>query len=270
MRLLVAGSAQVDAGKTTFAAGLAAYTDAPAYKPRAGTDYWFDHDDVRRAVADGRLYGKDARTLAALDGGAPERRNPVHRLWTPAPGTGKGLLGRIDRAFLCDRVTLNGDDAFVVNGTVDLPDLLTETLPLADATVVETLGEFNAVMGERHRAAFDAVADRVAAEERVVVESYADIARPLDGFVPDAVAVVEPARLRVYEGERYAKACEVASGSAHEGRLEERVENVLEFVEPWSRHRLRPLTGDHRSDPAAVADAYAEAYDALLAVAEDD
>ena len=267
MRLLVAGSARVDAGKTTFAAGLAARTDAPAYKPRAGNDYWFDHDDVRRAVADGRLYGKDARRLAALDDDPPERRNPVHRLWTPAPGAGKGLLGRTDRAFLCDRVTLDEGDGFVVNGTVDLPALLTETLPLADAVAVETLEEFNAVMGERHRAAFDGVGERIAAEERVVVESYADIARPLEGFVPDAVAVVEPARLRIYEGERYAKACEVASGSAHEGRLEERVENVLEFVEPWSRHRLRPLTGEHRKDPAAVADAYADAYEALLAVA---
>ncbi|MFC5969983.1 ATPase [Halomarina salina] len=270
MRLLVAGSARVDAGKTTFASGLAAHLDAPAYKPRAGNDYWFDHDDVRHAVADGRLYGKDVRTLAGLGEDPPEQRNPVHRLWTPAPGTGKGLLGRTDRAFLCDRVTLDGRDEFVVNGTVDLPPLLTETLPLADATVVESLDEFNAVMADRHRAAFDAVAARVAAEERVVVESYADIARPLDGAVPDAVAVVEPARLRIYEGERYAKACEVASGSAREGRLEERVERVLEFVEPWSRHRLRPLPGEHRDDPDAVAEAYADAYDALVGVAEAD
>jgi predicted P-loop ATPase/GTPase len=269
MRLLVAGGAQVDAGKTTFAAGLAAYTDTPAYKPRAGNDYWFDHDDVRHALVEGRLYGKDARTLAAAgEGPAPEVHNPVHRLWTPAPGEGTGLLGRSERAFLCDRVTLDGADEFVVNGTVDLPDALTGALPLADATRVSTLEEFNAVMAERHRAAFDAVADRVASEERVVVESYADIARPLDGFEPDAVAVVEPARLRVFDGERYAKACEVAAGSAHEGRLEERVENVLEFVDARSRRPLAPLAGETRADPAAVARAYADAYDDLLAVVD--
>lgn len=268
MRLLVAGGSQVDAGKTTFAAGLAAHADAPGYKPRAGNDYWFDHDDVRHSVADGRLYGKDVRTLAALDDGRPELRNPVHRLWTPAPGSGTGLLGRTDRAFLCDRVTVDGADEFVVNDTVDLPPMVREFLPLDGATHVSTLADFNAVMADRHRAAFDGVADRVAAEDDVVVESYADIARPLDGFVPDAVAVVEPARLRLFEGERYAKACEVASGSAHEGRLEERVENVLEYLDPVERRSLVPLPGETRRDPTAVATAYADHYEALVALAD--
>ncbi|MFD1512344.1 ATPase [Halomarina rubra] len=269
MRLLVAGGARVDAGKTTFAAGLAVATGAPAYKPRAGNDYWFDHDDVRHALAEGRLYGKDVRTLAALDDARPEGRNPVHRLWTPAPDGGTGLLGRTDRAFCCDRLTLDGDDEFVVNGTVDLPAPVTEALSLADATVVETLDEFNDVMRERHRAAFDAVAARIANEDDVVVESYADIARPLDGFEPDAVAVVEPGRLRVYDGDRYARACEVASGSAHEGRLEERVENVVEYLDVRERRHLHPLDAETRSDPDAIAAAYADAYAAVLGVAGD-
>ncbi|MWG35970.1 ATPase [Halomarina oriensis] len=268
MHLLVAGGSQVDAGKTTFAAGLAVHAATPAYKPRAGNDYWFDHDDVRHSVADGRLYGKDVRTLATLDDAPPELRNPVHRLWTPAPGTGTGVLGRTDRAFLCDRVTVDGESEFVVNGTVDLPPMLREFLPLEDATRVSSLDEFNDVMADRHRAAFDGVAERVAAEGDVVVESYADIARPLDGFAPDAVAVVEPARLRVFDGARYAKACEVASGSAHEGRLEERVENVLEYLDPLERRALEPLADEVRSDPAAVATAYADHYDALLAVTD--
>ncbi|MEF8791499.1 MAG: ATPase, partial [Haloarculaceae archaeon] len=65
MRLLVAGADRVDAGKTTFSTGLVHETGATGYKPRAGNDYWFDHDDYRRAVDAGRLYGKDARRLAA-------------------------------------------------------------------------------------------------------------------------------------------------------------------------------------------------------------
>jgi len=50
--ILVAGGARVDAGKTTFSTGLVADLaaragDAVGVKPRAGNDYWYDHDDYR-------------------------------------------------------------------------------------------------------------------------------------------------------------------------------------------------------------------------------
>ncbi|WP_276257277.1 ATPase [Haloglomus litoreum] len=274
MQLLVAGSDRVDAGKTTFSVGLLAETGATGYKPRAGNDYWFDHDDYRRAVEDGRLYGKDAKRLASAAPGdhRPEAINPVHRLWTPAPGAGKGLLGQDDREFLVDRVGGTGPDedpAFVVNATADLPSGLAERLPLSDARRVADLDEANAAMADCHRPAMEAIGEAVAAADRAVVESYADIARPLDGFEPDAVAVVEPRRVRIYDGERYANACDVASGSAHEGRLEERVGNVVDLLEPRARVELPALTSDERDAPETVADAYAPAYQALLATAVD-
>ncbi|WP_254537826.1 ATPase [Halomarina litorea] len=269
MRLLVAGADRVDAGKTTFAVGLAAHTDSLAVKPRAGNDYWFDYDDYRAAVDAGRLYGKDARRLAAVSGESPEAVNPVHRLWTPAPGEGKGLLGREGRAVLCDRVTLDGGHEYVVNGTRDLPERASDALPLDDATTVASLHEYNAVMERLHRPALDTMADRVEAADRVVVESYADIARPLTEFVPDAVAVVEPTRVRLYDGGRYANACSVASGSAREGRLEVRVGNVLELIEPTARATLAPLPDEVRSDPEAIAEANDHAYRALVATALD-
>ena len=84
MKLLVAGDARVDAGKTTFAAGLVAAIDgAVGFKPSAGNDYWYDHDTARAALDAGRLYGKDVTTLAAVsDTDHPEEwLNPVHRLW---------------------------------------------------------------------------------------------------------------------------------------------------------------------------------------------
>jgi len=118
-----------------------------------------------------------------------------------------------------------------------------------------------------HRRALDGAADRIASADRAVVESYADIARPLAGFEPDAVAVVEPGRARLYDGERYANACSVASGSAQEGRLEERVGTVLELVEPRARVSLPPLTGDRQADAGAIVDAYEPAYEALIATA---
>jgi len=132
--ILVAGGARVDAGKTTFSTGLVADLaaragDAVGVKPRAGNDYWYDHDDYRIASDSGRLYGKDARRLAAAstrslasvgersrpEAITPESINPVHRLWRPTPDR-TGMLGDTDRTFLCDRVTTEGGSRFVVNG----------------------------------------------------------------------------------------------------------------------------------------------------------
>ncbi|MFC5366569.1 ATPase [Salinirubrum litoreum] len=279
MRLLVAGGDRVDAGKTTFSVGLLAHLaevdHAPVgFKPRAGNDYWFDHDDVQAATGDGRLYGKDATRLAAASAGdvRPEAINPVHRLWRPTPGR-QGLLGESDRTFLVDRVTGGGsetdlDTQFVVNGEAesdgDLPDLVKNTLPLADATRVSSIPEFNDLMADRYLPAFERVADRIRATDTAVVESYSDIALPLDDVGFDAVAVVEPTRCRVYAADRYLKACEVARGSARDGQLEERVGAVVEMLDPLARVELPALSGEAQNDPASVAEANREAYHALL------
>lgn len=280
MKLLVAGSDRVDAGKTTFSVGLCREASARGYKPRAGHDYWFDHDDYRAAVADGRLYGKDAKRLAAASPGSvrPEDINPIHRLWLPTPGRGSGLLGQDGRQFVCDRVSVGDDapdgvsttdtgDAYVVNDTIELPASARESLPLDDALRVDSLSAFNDLMGRLHAPATDRLAAEIEAADRAVIESYADIARPFPSLSADAVAVVEPRRCRVFDGERYLKACEVASGSAREGQLEERVGNVLELVDPVATVSLPALTSDDRADPDAVADAYTPAYEALFSVA---
>ena len=268
MKLLVAGASEVDAGKTTFTAGLLERTGVRGFKPRAGNGYWHDHDAVRRALRDGRLYGTDAKRLAAISPGdrRPEAINPVHRLWLPRPGGGTGLLGREARAFVVDRVTPPGDDAthHVVNGSVDLPAAVADGLQLSEAAAVESLPELNDLMARLHGPALDALGEQIAERDAAVVESYADIARPLAGFVPDAVAIVEPRRCRVYDGGRYAKACDVASGSAHEGRLEERVAHVTDLLDPAATAGLPALSREARSDPSTVADAYMEAYEALL------
>jgi len=265
MRLLVAGGARVDAGKTTFSVGLLDRIGGIGFKPRAGNDFWFDHDDVRRAADEGRLYGKDAKRLAAASAAdvTPEDINPVHRLWRPSPGGGSGILGREDRTFLVDRV----GDGFVVNDTVALPDAVRDSLPLADAPRVADLGAFNELMADRHLPAQRALGEDIDAVDRAVVESYADVARPLESVEPDAVAVVEPGRARIYDGERYENGCAVATGGPDAGQLEERVSGVTDLVDPETRVDLPALPGDRQSDPAAVADAYEAAYDALLATA---
>lgn|GEM_PF-119393 len=288
--LLVAGGDRVDAGKTTFSTGLVASLaeradDAVGVKPRAGNDHWFDHDDYRIASDAGRLYGKDARRLAAastrplaaIGGGrrpeavAPESINPVHRLWRPTPGR-TGMLGDADRTFLCDRVTGADGTRFVVNGAAEeaglLPDGLAERLPLADATRVDDVPAFNDVMAADYLPAFDRLAERIAATAvPVVVESYADVAGPLspDGPVtPDAVAVVDPGRSRIYDGDRYATARAVASGSSREGTMEEHTEAVTDMIEPIATVGLPALGGDVRGDPSRVAKRYGPAYEALF------
>ncbi|TQQ82743.1 ATPase [Halonotius terrestris] len=276
MKLLVAGDARVDAGKTTFAAGLLAALDsAVGFKPRAGNDYWYDHDDAAAALSDGRLYGKDVATMAAAgDTDQPEETlNPVHRLWRPTPDR-TGMLGEAGQTFLIDRVTTPEGLLFVVNGVAEreglLPNRVAESLPLDDAPRVETVERFNDVMTDRYLPAFERVTERIAATTPAVVESYADIALPVAGIDFDAVAVVGPTRVRLYDGSRYLKAHDVASGSVREGQLEERVDRVVEMIEPVSTHTLRPLDDDERGDSTRIADAYVDVYEALLDIALTD
>lgn len=262
MKLLVAGADRVDAGKTTFTIGLLDTLDAVGFKPRAGNDYWFHHDDYRHAVEQGRLFGKDAKRLAAASPGdlAPADINPVHRLWRPSPGSGAGMLGQPDREFVVDRVAEN----YVVNDTVEIPTAVRRYLPLDEAIRVSSLPELNEVMGNLHLVALDGIARRIAGRERVVVESYGDVARPLREFEPDAVAVVEPARVRIYDGDRYRKACSITSGGPEEGQLEERVPAVVDLIDPVGSAPLPALSSEEREDPSAIASAYERSYEKLL------
>jgi predicted P-loop ATPase/GTPase len=266
MTLLVCGGRAVDAGKTTFTVGLLDRLDGVGFKPRAGNDHWFDQDDVRVAVERGRLYGKDAKRLAAAGRRdcRPEEINPVHRLWRPAPGPGSGLLGRDDREFVLDRV----GERLVVNGEAEMPDLVTEHLPVDDAGSVNSLTEANQVMEQLHLDAIRSLTDDVRETDRAVVESYGDVALPLRTVEYGAVAVVEPRRARIYDGDRFLKAHRVAAGGPREGYLEEPVDELVSLLDPEATVELPALTSKQRADPAAVATAYEPAYDELLAAAD--
>lgn len=266
MTLLVVGASRVDAGKTTFATGLVAHAGAVGFKPRAGNDYWFHHDDYCRAVDEGRLYGADARRLAAASPGdvEPETVNPVHRLWCPSPGE-TGFLGQDDRTFLVDRV----GDRYVVNGDADVPRSVRENLPLSGAVAVESIEELNRTIERLHVPAMGSLSATIDAADRAVVESYGDVARPLREIEPDAVAIVEPGRARLVDGERYVRACAITAGGPGpgDGQLEERVGSVVDPLDPAVTVSLPALRSEVRADPAAVADEYADAYAELLSIA---
>jgi predicted P-loop ATPase/GTPase len=271
MRLLVAGASRVDAGKTTFTTGLLDRLGGVGFKPRAGNDYWFDHDDYRRSLEEGSLYGKDAKRLAAASTGDydPEDLNPVHRLWRPSPGPDTGLLGQAHREFVLDRV----GESFVVNARADVPESARENLPLSDAPEVESVAQLNDVIRRLHLPMFEGFADRIRAVQAetgssAVVESYGDVALPIRGVSFDAVAVVEPGRMRAYDGDRFLKACEVAGGTPREGQLEVHTADVTDLADPKATASLAPLSEADRRNPAAVARAYADAYEELLSIAE--
>jgi predicted P-loop ATPase/GTPase len=165
----------------------------------------------------------------------------------------------------------------VVNERADVPEAVREGLPVGDAVRVGSLDELNAATGRRHVPALRAVGRRIRETDRAVVESYGDIARPLQGTTAgddgppeglyDAVAAVEPGRVRVYDGGRYVRACDVASTSPRDGRLERRVGDVLVHLDPAATVDLPALGSDERDDPATVARRYAGAYDALVEAA---
>lgn len=274
MRLLVAGGDRVDAGKTTFSTGLLDRVGGVGYKPRAGNDYWFDQDDYRHAVDRGRLFGKDAKRLAAASevDVRPETINPIHRLWRPSPGNGRGLIGGDDRRFVLDRV----GETYVVNADAEVPPSAREGLPIDDAPRVGTVEELNRLTAECYLPQLEALADEIRGRERAVIESYGDVALPLGDVGIDAVAVVEPGRARIFGGDRYLTACEVVAGNGRRtgrafggrvGSLEERVEDVTAHLDPTATVSLPALGSEERADPGAVADAYEVAYDALLAEA---
>jgi len=264
MNLLVAGSNQLDAGKTTFSVGLVEQTGAVGYKPRAGNDFWYSHDDVLSAAESETLYGKDARKLAAAgpSGMTPAEINAVHRLWRPTPGGVGGVLEQDGREFLLDRA----GDTYIRNATTTIPEVVRESFPVESAIAVESLAAFNDAMERYHQPVQAELRAEIDARPLSVVESYGAIARPLPELEHDAVAVVEPRRVRIYDGRRYDKGCSIAGGSPgpDRGTLEERVTDVTDLIDPVETVALPPLSSSARDDPAAIADAYKPAYDALL------
>lgn len=261
MRVLVTGSARVDAGKTTYSLGLMHTHGMPGFKPRAGSDYWYHHTTYQTATSEGRLYGRDARRLADATPGPHqvETINPLHRLWRPTPAA-DDFIGPPDRQFLLDRL---GQNDYIVNANTDLPRSAHETLPLTAATRVHTIEDLNRVTEQRYLPALAALVEHINMTDAAVIESYGSIARPCTGLDLDYAVVVEPGRARVYAGPRWLKACDVVGGSAFEGRREQRVSDVTALLEPVATVDLPPLASDELASLERIADAYATAYDHL-------
>ncbi len=259
MRILVVGVRQLDAGKTTFTRGLVSATGLRAYKPRAGNDRWYDHDAYRKTLDEGLLVGKDTRLLARAQPDASSLKyiNPIHRLWGPSFEPAGGMHDRPYREFLVDRA----GETHVVNATVELPAELRRALPLEGAVEVTSIREMNEVVEEHYIPLLERWEAQVATENGLVVESYGDIAAPVQTLSFDIVAAVEPGRVRYFDGNRYEEACKNIPRRAREGTMEPIVEDVIAGLSSLETVDLPPLTGAARKSPADIARAYREAYE---------
>ncbi|ESS11117.1 MAG: putative P-loop ATPase/GTPase [uncultured archaeon A07HR60] len=270
-------------------------------KPRAGNDFWHDYDAVRSALSEGALYGRDVARLAGAGGTPLEASstdddesshsrgqasspmettetarlsrhhltdiNPIHRLWRPTPGE-TGLLGEQDRTFLIDRVATQDGVEYVVNGSAEqrgvMPSEIFDALELEGATRVTSVEELNQITAEVYLDASRRLVSRLEAATRpLVIESYGDVAVPLELPV-DAVAVVDPSRVRLYRGSSFLKSRDRVAGSPREGRFETHTAAITDSLDPVAVQSLSSLSRGARENPEQVASRYADIYARLV------
>ncbi len=273
MIVLVVGSDRVDAGKRRSRSACSSEPAPPATSPARATTSGSTTTtvSVRSPMDDCTAKTRrDSRTQR--DASGPRVAQPGPSAVATEPRRRSGLFGRADREFrrqgrsTCRRrrdvrpkrhrrysgdrrrrAPRGGDSDRDRRG-------VRRTRKAVIRPRVRTAGD-----GDRRRR------DR----RRRVLQRRRTALQALDPASVAAVAAVEPGRARIYRGDRYCRACEIASSSAIDGRLEKRVPDVLEYLDPLERVGLPALGSDRRSEPERIARAYDEAYDALLEAARE-
>lgn len=139
--------------------------------------------------------------------------------------------------------------------------------PLDKAITVESVPALNDAIEQYHLSTQATLRESIEAADRAVVESYSNVARPISALDVDVVAVVEPTRVRLYDGTRFDRACDVAPGGHATGPLEDTVSSVTTLLDATDDVSLSPLPAAVRDDPAAIVEAYHDLYERLLALA---
>ncbi|HEC57068.1 MAG TPA: hypothetical protein ENI32_04185 [Candidatus Syntrophoarchaeum butanivorans] len=241
-KILIAGTREKDAGKTTIACGLLSYLKeigigACGFKPRAGNSIWYDFEIIYEAFSERRCYGKDARLLRLHSGVDLQEEiiNPVHRLWAEPPS----FIDHLQLPpFICDRVrTPEGEDVFIVNATLPFAHGAEDLLRRVDKKIyVSQMGEFNQIISQLYDRATHAAHETISNVSDVIVyESYSDIALPWKGIKDlDLVLVVEPGHISTYDPERYLTAVRLVN------RREISTRSVVELLKPIETVRIPP------------------------------
>jgi len=258
VKILVVGLSKTDAGKTTVAqAALHALRDLGekpcGFKPKAGNNIWYDFDVVKESLAQGRLYGKDAKLLrqASQTDLTEETITPVHRLWAEPPTEFRSRVMELP-FFILDRVTLSGEQPrTVVSVNKTLPfehgaeTLLGQLYVNAEEVLpISTLKDLR-MFEHRFFEQAIALAHRAITKryDSLVYESYADIALPwLEITVLDLVLGVEPGRVAAYDPHKWLDACGL-SREIHRD-VEISTASILPLMKPLASHRVPPVMRD--------------------------
>ncbi|TFG07489.1 MAG: hypothetical protein EU539_04755 [Promethearchaeota archaeon] len=248
MNILCAGINDVDAGKTTLSIALLRYLkgkehEACGFKPRSGNNLWYHWDIVKEGLKKGCPYSHDATLLKNESSENPSITllNPVHRVWSPSS---EELQWEQVPHFLLDRITIKDKNIIALNECLDLPidsKYLEETLRKNEVISISSRRDLEALNNLYDQADDWAYSLLSRKFNFIVCESYCNIAVPWNGLTNlDHVFVIEPFRVRVYQGDRYLKSLQLISTLP----FEEETFRVIEPLEPIQEIHIPPFSGN--------------------------
>ncbi len=260
-KALIVGLKEKDAGKTSFALALLAYLreegiNASGFKPRAGNSVWYDYDVVHEALTQGRLYGKDAKSLSSASAYSSvsttqieEFINPIHRLW--AEPSRINPISQIPY-FILDRVTLwykDGVKNLVVENealSADYNNVDFRNIRANASTIypVRDLKTLNTITEKYYSHAVELAYMRMLAQhEYVVIESYSDIALPWNGLNDlDIVIGVKPGQMLVYEPKKYLAAVQLVTPTYSQEEIS--TARIVELIKPLKVVNVPPFRSE--------------------------
>jgi len=222
MMVLIVGLLPFDSGKTSLAVSLISEAlergmDVGVVKPVTAFSGWYQYSSVLRSVEMGKLVGEDVYRLHvhARSGDPIELESPVVFMhmppdperveWKSSYYTAMSLNEQIVALRIGSNHHYVPANLNRLTGAMRrVARRLIETLkptPLDDVgDVLLKLGEF----------ANDSVEEIAKRHEMTVVESYNNASAPTwSSLNADAVVLVAPSKVAIYEGERYRKAVEL-------------------------------------------------------------
>jgi predicted P-loop ATPase/GTPase len=245
MKILCAGLRDYQSGKTTLTLALLRLfkesgQSVCGFKPKSGNNLWYHWTQVKNALKEGFIYGKDAKLLynEISNHISINQINPVHRLWMPTMN--EMSFGGLPH-FILDRITINDRQIVAFNSYVDCPVDHSYFEPLLSRSEqIKILNRTDLQNLTRLYEEADRTAERLLKKKYdiLICESYADTGLPWNGISElDYVFTIEPFHLSIYEGERYLQASEVISTLS----IEQKTKDIIEPLKPLKKIKIPPF-----------------------------
>jgi predicted P-loop ATPase/GTPase len=245
MKILCAGLRDYQSGKTTLTIALLRLfkeldQKVCGFKPKSGNNLWYHWTQIKNALKEGFLYGKDAKLIhdEMSDQTPINLINPIHRLWMPT--LNEMSFGGLPH-FILDRITINNRQIVALNSYADCPVDRAYFEPLlfrSEQIKISNRADLQNLTKLYEEA--DRTAERLLSKKYniLICESYADTGLPWNGISElDYVFTIEPFHLSLYEGERYLQASEVVSTLC----IEQKTEEIIEPLKPLKEIKIPPF-----------------------------